>query len=237
MLIATQALDPKKIDYCLRTIGPNSVFALAMHHLVSKTGASFVRMGDGENMLLKAGESDLSKIVTMFGEAWLTRQACVGITHLELKNRILRAGNFSTYFGPSISGLYYNSFLLYEWFNPRPFYIDNFFNSVWSHGHRTALIKQAEGVVVIHADDTFPARLQKNYEMSVPPRFIKHARWQDTDSVIDAATRGQEQLVLFSAGPAGKYLASEISSRACKVVIDVGNCMRLWCTNNPPLYG
>lgn len=229
MLHAIKRLTESQLHCCTRTLGANSTYALIGHHIASHTGASFVRMGDGENLLLHAGVNQGSKIADRFGTDWLIRQACLNIPYDELTKRILRAGNECTYFAPSVSGLHLQEFDLYKWFNARDFYLDNFFINAFPYEQRGFIVKAAAGVTVIHADPNVATGLKTAYELTYLPRYLEHRRWEDTQHVVDSVLSGTEQLVLFSAGPAGKWLAPAISAVSNKVVIDVGNAMSQWC--------
>jgi hypothetical protein len=87
------------------------------------------------------------------------------------------------------------------------------------------LIRAANGVLFIHADpdlrESFVSRIGKKASA------IALCDWRQSEEVIDFASRSDAQLVLFSGGPAGKYIGPKIAAGG-KVVLDLGSAASEW---------
>lgn len=190
-----------------------------------------VRMGDGERKIL---EADINKPFTTFNKAsdnWNVRLGVEGISVSDPQKKIEIAGNNCTYFAPSISGISFPQYYLYNFFKPRPYYFDNFFVNDWSKEMVQTLIEASDGVFIMHRDyQQIVDNFNTHYSFSKPVRFAGFPKnsWEDNDEAVAAALHSGMQLVLFSAGPGGKIIGPEIAKSENKIVLDIGNTLIPW---------
>ena len=224
-----KGLTKEEIDLCHKTLSPRATFALVGDAIAQHKGISIVRMGDGELGLLNAKNGEAFNDFDHIDPKSNTRLGFDGLEVAEVKKLILEAGNTCTYFAPSVSGISRHDYMLHDRFLPREVYLDNFFVNDWSKQMVRLLLEASGGVFIIHREyqlliDNFVS----HYDL---PRehfsgFAKDS-WRDNEAAVRAAVESDKQLVLFSAGPAGKLIAPKIAA-AGKVVIDVGNTLPHW---------
>lgn len=229
-------LNADQIKFCKNTISSNTFYMLVCDALRTKKPLSVIRMGDGEVELLKACEDhttpeELVSIENYDGE-WFKKLGCYGITKTELFTRLIAAANHCTYFAPSISGIINNNFSLHHKFMPRDRYADNFFVNVWTEEMKIALFKEAKHVLFIHRNLASADALQirAKYGLDVKVTYVNLSTWQQAESVIREANTIDAPLVLFSGGPANKFIATRIATEGNipKVVLDLGNASDYW---------
>lgn len=217
-------LTPESMAIAERTMSSSSFFYVVLHHLQLKLPMSVVRMGDGECILLSQDFAD-DEIVEFFDENWLRRMGMYNITYGELRDRLTRAANNCDYFAPSVTGLIKNDYNLYKFFVHQKL-VDNFFVNMWTSAQILELYETSLGITLIHSNRNLGDEMIKKYSR-FDASFVELSSWEQTEDVIKQVSEKQHQLVLFSAGCAGKYIASEIAKQ-CKVVIDVGNSAARW---------
>lgn len=95
------------------------------------------------------------------------------------------------------------------------------------------LFKAAGHVLMIHRNVHTADAMQNRAKwfLGVRVTWVKMDKWQDSESVIQQANAVNAPLVLFSSGPAGKYIGPRIAngSSTPKVVLDIGNAMDMFC--------
>lgn len=227
-----QALTPEQIERCLDTISPNTFYMMVTSAILKKEALSTVRSGDGEKLLMdwcegippSPGDRELT-------DDWMKQLGVLGIEKHELHTRLCRAANECTWFGPSISGIIRPDFSLYGRFNPRDRYVDNFWCNAWDEEMKINLYKAAGHVLLIHRNPECADALQVRADkIGVKVSYLKLDSWQETDDVIEKAKEIDSPLVIFSGGPASKYMANVIASQSkiTKVVLDIGNSATEW---------
>jgi hypothetical protein len=230
-------LDKNQIQLCSNTISTNSFYMMVADALESSKELSVVRMGDGEVQLMKAcATGDLAQPIDSHPEDWLKRLGCLGITKRELLFRLLQAANLSTYFAPSVSGISMPGFHLHSLFEPRSRYVDNFFVNAWTEEMKIGLFKQAGHVLFIHRNlgSADAMQIRAKYGLGVRVTYLNLNSWEQADEVIRKANKIDASLVLFSAGPASKYIGPRITSggNIPKVTLDLGNAADGWLLNS-----
>jgi hypothetical protein len=200
--------------------------------VISGKPLSVVRMGDGEVYLYRECLKGTGYIAPgtqgRYDGKWLRMLGCFNIPKNVLKERIEYAAAECSHFAPSISGIwrqdYNNHYLSF-----RMTYVDNFFVNDWTTEMKSELYVQAKHVLLIHGSTETADALQINLKkkLGVKVTFLKLTRWEDTEDIIKKAILSDASLVLFSAGPAGKYIAPRIAE-SNKVVLDVGNSIDHW---------
>jgi len=222
-----------------RILSAYAFYYLVGDALASRTPLSVVRMGDGEREILEEckWKRELgygSNVVSIRDEEWRTRLGFDGITYDEVYRRIIEAGDTCSHFAPSVSGLAMPDFDLFDYFQPRAQYVDNFFVNIWQTNYQVDLYKAAGNILFIHRSRGAADALQircKN-KLGVKVSYLELSRWQQTDDVIAQAVANTEaRLVLFAGGPASKYLSPRIAA-SNKVVLDVGNTTDHWLLAN-----
>jgi len=218
-------------EIATKTVSPNAFFWMVIDALSNSRRLSCVRMADGEkaiwNQAIRQKRSD--PLQTPFKDIpdWAKTYGVDSITAEEIMHRLSYAATFCTHFAPSVSGLRHEAYNLYDIWKSRTFYIDNFFVDQWSDDQKTELFKTAGHVLFIHRNantaDSMQIRVQAN--LGVKVHFIKLDNWRECSEVAEKALVNTAPLVLFSGGPAGKYLAPDIMRRSAlpKVVIDLGH--------------
>jgi hypothetical protein len=230
-----ESLSHENLEICQKTISPMAFAMLVGDAIKSNKRLSVVRMADGEHHLLKeCFDGNPSDFVTGFNDPqWAARYGISDMTIGELKNRLLSAGTECTHFAPSISGVNMPNYKMDHFFPKRDFYVDNFFVNVWSEEIIADLFQAAGHVLMIHRNlhtaDAMQGRAK--WGLGVRVSFIKIDKWQDTDEVIEQAALCNAPLVLFSGGPAGKYIGPRIANTTGipKAVLDIGNAMDRFC--------
>lgn len=215
-------LNYEQINRCLNTISPNTFHMICGDALWRHKGLSVVRMGEGELKLyhcLKQG-GDLTE---WFLEEWRVRIGVEGIDKAELIARFNKAVFECDYFSPSISGIINPIFDLY-FLRKEARYLDNFFINFWSEEQIVQLYKTAGHVVLLHRNEGtgFAFTRRAAEYLNVKVTYIELSNWSQSENIIDQVNALSAPLVLFSGGPASKYIAPEIA-KSNKVVLDVGN--------------
>jgi hypothetical protein len=226
-------LDEEQIMHCVDTISSNTFYIMVANAILQKQVLSVVRMGDGEKLLM-----DLCEGVDMGtghrdveDPTWMERLGCLGIQPELLYKRLQWAANECTWFAPSVSGIIRPEFSLYDRFDARDRYVDNFFVNQWDDEMKINLYKAAGKILFIHRNPlSFDALKTRCAKIGVEATYIKLENWQQTDDVIAQAQADEAPLVLFSAGPAGKYIGHHIArwSKIPKVTLDLGNSSDQW---------
>jgi hypothetical protein len=157
---------------------------------------------------------------------------CLGITKDDLYIRMQSAANECTWFAPSVSGIIRKDFSLYDRFLPRERYVDNFWCNAWDEEMKINLFKTAGHVLFIHrnAATADAMQIRAKYGIEVKVTWLKLDNWQESESVIEKASKIDAALVLFSGGPASKYIGPRIAKggNVPKVVLDLGNAADHW---------
>lgn len=239
-------LTREKLYACERTISALAFYFICGDALVSKKPLSVVRMGDGEhhlfNQAIGSSSTDIVEPITGHDETWLAKLGINGIGKRELLRRIMLAANTCSHFAPSLSGIHLESFDLYKMSNvvsQARFFVDNFFVNTWTEAMKIDLFKAAGHVLFIHGNartaDSMQLRAQGNFGVKVS--FLRLSHWSETELVIDRAHEIDAPLVLFSGGPAGKYIGPVISVEGGinKVVLDIGNAADRWTLDSLPI--
>lgn len=233
MWLSIKRLAGFEREICLKTISANAVFAIVGDAIAAKKSISIVRMGDGEYRALKSDRTQSFGFVGSNCPEWNARLGVEGMPTGLMQDNLLKAGNECTYFAPSVSGISFEHFNLYEFFDPRPFYFDNFFVEIWTAQMIKILLEASDGVFIMHREyEKIIENFRKNYEFDngKEMRFggFPKNNWDDNEQAIEAAVNSDMQLILFSAGPGGKAIAPEIAKAENKIVIDAGNSLIHW---------
>lgn len=217
-----EKLNKYQIDQCLNTISPNTFHMICGDALLRHKGLSVVRMGEGELKLYNCLKQD-GDLKEWFSEEWRVRIGVEGITNTELRKRFKIALLDCDYFSPSISGITNPIFDLY-FLRQEARYLDNFFINFWSEEQIVQLYKTAGHVVLLHRNEgTGVAFIRRAWDyLGVKVTWLKLSNWSESENIIQMVSRDTAPLVLFSGGPASKYIAPEIA-KSGKVVLDVGN--------------
>ncbi len=234
MFLSIKKLQDNERDICFRTLSPKAIFAIVGDAIQEKKGMSIIRMGDGEVGLLKAPNGKEFHGFDYIDPEWNIRMGIAGLEIEKIKENILKAGNESTYFAPSVSGISLGEYSSHNYFNSREFYFDNFFVNDWGKGMIRMLLEASDGIFIIHKEFEF---LIENFvtHYKIPrSKFagFQKKSWRDNDQAVQEAIKSGKQLILFSAGPAGKIIGPEIA-KAGRVVLDVGNTLVGWSLGNP----
>lgn len=229
MIFSIKKLTSKEKAFCKKTISSRATYALVGDAIVRKEGMSIVRMGDGERHLLAATDEGVFDILEGLSAGWLKRLGIEGLSLAAIQERILEAGNSCTYFAPSVSGISYRNYHLYDYFTLRRHYLDNFFINEWTKDMIQRLLKASNGVYIMHNEhETVIQNFQKNYDTGTHFSGFRKTSARDNEAAIKAAKESDAQLILFSAGPAGKVIGPRIAAETNKVVLDVGNTLIQW---------
>lgn len=227
-------LSPQKLWIANNIISAYSFYYMVGDRLLTNTPLSNVRMGDGERHLLQScldngDQGRIDEVVTDYDEAWRTRMGIEGITYRALRDRILEAGNACSHFAPSVSGLVQKSYDLFNHFNLREQYIDNFFVNIWGNDAKAELFKAAGHVLFIHRNRGTADAMQINAKrlFGVRVTYIELNNWTQAEDVIKGGQDSEARMVLFAGGPASKYISPRIAE-SNKVVLDIGNTTDYW---------
>lgn len=236
-------LTPRQYKLARKTVSANAFFMMTMTALQEKFAESCIRMADGERMLLqeclKHHHKELLPPPPGYTKDWMVAYGVDGITAGELLMRLTYAATECTDFAPSVSGFFDEKYNMHSFWPERDHYIDNFFVDLWTTEQKTELFQKAGHVLLIHRNahtaDSMQLRVQANLEVKV--HYIPLDNWRQTEDVIRKANENAAPLVLFSGGPAGKYIAPRISKEGThpKVVLDIGHGADRWTFNHLPI--
>jgi len=160
-----------------------------------------------------------------FEESWNKRMGVDGISYGELKRRMQVAVDLTDYYAPSITGLVNPKFDLMQFFNHSRL-VDNFFVNAWTTEQKMQLIDECHDVLIIHSNTAIADEFQKRLTR-FRASFIKLTSWQQADDVVEEGKKSSARLVLFSGGPAAKFIGPLLAVDG-KIAIDVGNAMDFW---------
>ena len=235
MSMVISSLNPYTKDLARRTMSAWAFYYIVGDALINKKPLSTVRMGDGERTIIDAcvaanAAGKGNQPIDVYDQAKRLRMGIDGITYNDLYRRLLRAGNECTHFCPSVSGLTQDAYALHQFFHYRDQYVDNFFVNIWDTESKATLFRTAERVLLIHANPATADAMQINCQklFGVRVDFIQMSAWQQAEKVVERACAGAASLVLFAAGPASKYISSEIANNSNKVCLDLGNTTDFW---------
>lgn len=231
MIFSTKKLSDAQKEICLKTVSSKAIFALVGDAIASKESMSIVRMGDGERKILA---SDTTQVFTGFNqthEGWNARLGIEGMPVKTLQESLIEAGNTCTYFAPSVSGISFPEYDLYQYFNPRTQYFDNFYVNDWTHEMIRMLFEASDGIFILHREyKKIISSFKKHYTLPEHKRidgFLKES-WADNDDAISAAIASKAQLILYSGGPGAKGIGPHIAQTKGRVALDIGNTLIPW---------
>jgi len=222
-------LKPSKLDLtsvirCHNTISAYALYLLVGNALLRQEDLSVVRMADGERLLhlwCRGGALFLS-------ESWLRTEGLLEITREQVLERMNRASASCTYFAPSLCGVYSRDFDVYP-LPDRERYVDFFFNQVWSEQLKIQLFETAKHVLFINRSPNMAEKMRKNAaHWGVKLTHLQLSDWREAEGVVEKAKAVDAPLVLFSAGPASKWIGPAIAQAGNKVALDVGGAAPLW---------
>lgn len=238
MIFTIKKLTNLEKKYFFKTISAKAIFAIIGDAVKNKKGISIVRAGDGEFQILNANKN---KSINFYNKQREKRIKRLGINRVSIKilqKNILEAGNTCTYFAPSVSGISIPRYNVYKFFKPRPFYFDNFFINEWTGDMIKMLLEASGGAFIINREyKEIIKNFQKNYnfDSKLKIRFdgFPKERFKDNDQTIKTALSSGMQLILFSAGPAGKIIGPKITKHGNQITLDVGNTLMPWSKKKP----
>jgi len=216
-----QTLTPSQIERCFNTVSSNAFFLIVANKLVRRESLSVVRMADGEKALFES-------LNNPFDESWNERLGTAGISREQLIENMRRAINTCDYFASSISGVIMNNYFMDD-YRPQRRYIDNFFPHAWFESMKVNLYKEAKHVLIIHRNENTAntlIRRAKQY-LNVKVSYLHLSNWNQAENVVKQANEIDAPLVIFSAGPASKWIGPEIATQG-KITLDIGQAMDKW---------
>lgn len=231
--LAPLSRDKEKI--LENTISSNAFYMIVGSALLNRAPLSVVRMADGERHLMEEimqhgrDEAWLSSPVNVYDQAWRERMGCDGISRGTLFKSLVEAANECDYFAPSLSGVNRPAYDVYSYFKSRNKFVDNFFVNAWTDMMKIDLYKVAGHVLFIHRNPNSAKafELRLNHVLGVKMSYIQLSMWDQAEDVISEAAENDAPLVLFSAGPASKFIGPQIA-RSGKVTLDLGNASDSW---------
>lgn len=234
MFFSVKKLNRQEKNICLKTISSRAIFAIVGDAIKNKKSISVVRMGDGEQGILRSDPSKPFDRFNHISKDWNKTLGVGDMSTKDMQKNIIKAGNTCTYFAPSVSGISYPSFNLYKFFKQRSFYFDNFYVADWTRDMIKMILESSDGVFILHRDyKKIIADFKENYNFENEDLFVggfTKDSWKDNKEAVEAAKKSKAQLILFSAGPAGKIIGPEIAKAKNKIVLDIGNTMIPWST-------
>lgn len=232
-----QKLDNSQIELCKKTISANTFYLLVGDAIISKKPLSVIRMADGECHFMRDCRNNnpksLAKPPSGHNNTWMENMGCLGITREDLLNRLILAANKCDYFAPSITGISQNNYNMYDYpwhILNRSIYVDNFFPNIWDEEMKINLFKLAKHVLFIHKNTSTADAMQiRAKTFGVKVTYLKLTNWRESDIVANKASQIDAPLVIFSAGPANKYIGPYIAHNGIpKVTLDIGQAADRW---------
>ena len=228
-------LSREKEKILENTISSNAFYMIVGSALLNRAGLSVVRMADGEHHLMEEiiqhglEEAWLNHPVTSFDQAWRERMGVEGISRGTLFKRLIEAANDCDYFAPSLSGINRKEYEVHSYFRSRSRFVDNFFVNAWTDEMKIKLYRAAGHVLFIHGNPNSARAfyLRLKYVLGVKTTYIQLSMWDQAEQVIEAAAKVDAPLVLFSAGPASKFIGPRIAQQG-KVTLDLGHASDSW---------
>lgn len=237
-----EQLDELQKEWCRKTISSNAFYLLVGDALSRNKPLSVVRMADGELSLLKQcislrqimkGKLEVQQPTNEL-DSWKDRFGIRGISADNLYNRIYLAHSKCDYFAPSLSGIHMENYRTQTIFPSTNLgkWVDNFFPNAWDNDMKINLYRKAGHVLFIHTNRAMADALQIRckYALGVKVTYLQLSSWEDSESVVKQASYIDAPLVIFSAGPASKYIGPMIATngKTPKVTLDIGQAAERW---------
>lgn len=225
-------LSEDKRSIALSTISSNSFYYVILDHILKNIPMSVVRMGDGERLILEDYKNGSNSLKNRFNDEWINRMGLVDIDIEYLANSLIRAANTCTYFAPNINGLVKDNFYLYEYFNKRDIYIDNFFVNYFSQGRINLLYREAKTVAILNRNDDILHSFLEKSDTQITYLPFKITNWNQYQEVAEQVIKSKAKLVLVSGY---KELCPYISTNGSTICLDIGNSMEQWIPTKDPI--
>jgi hypothetical protein len=237
-----EPMDDQQIQWCQKTISSNAFYLLVGDALAGHKSLSVVRMADGELSLFRQTKELIlngkgREEVQQPGDepdSWKDQFGIRGINASELNNRIYLAHSKCNYFAPSLSGIHSENFRTQTMFPATQMWkwVDNFFPNAWDDEMKINLYRKAGHVLFIHANRALADALQIRckYALGVKVTYLELSSWHQSEAVIETAKLVDAPLVIFSGGPANKYIgpAIAVNGKVRKVTLDIGQAAEKW---------
>lgn len=232
-------LTHSQVDLANRTMSGNAFYYVVGSAIAQRQSLSVVRMGDGEVRLFDESAAAIAdgrgdSLVQSFWPEWRTRMGIEGMTYTHINASMQRAIDDCTYYGPNVNGLVNKVFSLYSHVSPTTQLVDNFFVNQWNDEQKIELYKAAGHVLFIHGNRSTADAIQKRLKqyLGVKLTYIELNKWDQAYDVVEQASKLDTPLVMFSGGPASKWIGPAIAKLRPAVVLDIGNAADYWTLAN-----
>ena len=157
---------------------------------------------------------------------WLARYGLTGCDAKKVGEDLLWAGNEADFLACTISGLFWDIYVLHTFFPRKEFFIDQFWPQLISCTDRVGALLRSGPTLVLH----------REHKSIVPVLTTKHNlvdcsgmaldSWLDHERLLWDVKGHHAKLVLVSGGASGKALIVHLAKETGKVVLDVGEAMQ-----------
>jgi len=218
-------LTDEQRAFCHKILSSDALAALLIDRIKNKVPTSLIRMSDGERAYMAYSQGK-SATGFMADPAWLKRYGLVNADARQIGKDLLWAGNEADFLACTISGLFWECFVVHPYFPDRKVFIDQFFPSCWQATDRVGAVLRAAPSLVLHREQaTIVPVLKERYDLANIDGVVLDS-WRDHKRLLEELKDHPAGLVLVSGGAAGKAFIVRLAQATGKVVLDVGEAMQ-----------
>ncbi len=225
-------LGPAERAFCNKILSSDALAALVIDRLQNNRSCSVIRMSDGERAFMAYAQGG-AQAGFMRDPAWLKRYGLEGVDQKKVGKDLLRAGMEADFLACTISGLFWNTFIVHPYFPRRTQFIDQFYPQLWRATGRVGAVLRSGPSLVLHREHaTIVPVLQEQYKLAnIDGRSLDS--WRDHERLLVELKSHPAKLVLVSGGASGKSFCVALAKTAGKVVLDVGEAMQGCWVDSP----
>lgn len=215
--------------FCRQILSSDALAALVTDRIHRNIPTSVIRMSDGEGAIIAAAKSgNAAGMAGFLSDAqWLRRYGLEGANLLGVGKRLLWAGEKADFLACTISGVFIPHFKVNHYFPDRSQFIDQFYPELWNATDRVGAILRMGSVLVLHRNyEKFVDGLRSKYEADVTGCRLNS--WKDHAGLLKKLTNTTARIILVSGGASGKIFVVQLARATGKVVLDVGDSLKLW---------
>ena len=213
-----------------QTIKTDEFAKIVDETLMALEPLSAVRMSDGEDDIIYfCATHRHDELMRCFPDEWNERFGTTGILCGEMARRLRIGGTEATYFAPDGERNH-----LRQHFPLRDKILHILYPDLLTIDQKARWFGLAGHVAVLNGSVEYTNQIRDRAPTGVTVTHIIMRNWTEQDQAIEQAKQLDAPLVLWSGGPAGKYIGPELA-KAGKVAIDIGHAMRTWWGHPPTI--
>ena len=218
-------MDDARRDFCNRILSSDALAALLIDRVRNHEPTSLIRMSDGERAFM-AHAQGADKTHFMRDPAWLSRYGLTGCDPKKVGNDLLWAGKEADFLACTISGLFWDIYVLHTFFPERRQFIDQFWPQLMACTDRVGALLRSGPTLVLHREHASIVPVLSTKHNLVDCSGMRLDSWRDHEHLMGAVATHHARIVLVSGGASGKAFIVRLAKATGKVVLDVGEAMQ-----------